>query len=276
LAIQAAKRADVAEDCVKKSVPRYLLKRVKKHLAIGAVIASLLLAGGAGAAMVKVNGLVLRADGGFTPRVLPQRTFAPIDFEGWASVEALGGGAPPPLQQIVLYFDRDGRLQTSGLATCSPAQIETASPQQARRACAKAMVGTGLAEATIALEGASLRVKSPVTLFNGPRQQGKPTVIFHAQTTVPALQTFAIVIPLERRSGYSYRATTEIPPIAGGRGSLTRVEVDVGKRYRFRGAERSYVSARCSDGVLETRGRFTFADGTVIDGAVEKPCRVVP
>jgi hypothetical protein len=250
------------------------LKRVKKSLAIGASIASLLLAGGAGAALVKVNGLVLRADGGFTPRELPRREFAPIDFEGWASVKAVGGGAPPPLQSMVLNFDRDGRLDTNGLATCSQSQIETASPQQARRLCEKAMVGTGQVDALIAVEGnATFRVTSPLTLFNAPRQDGKPTVIFHAQTTVPALQTFAVVIPLERRSGYSYRATVEIPPIAGGRGSLARVEAVVGKRFRSRGVERSYVSARCSDGVLETRGRFTFADGTIIDGSVEKPCR---
>jgi hypothetical protein len=249
---------------------------VKKQLAIGAVIASLLLAGGAGAALVKVNGLVLRADGGFTPRELPRQAFAPINFEGWADVKAVGGGMPPPLQQVVLHFDRDGRLNTRGLATCSPSQVETASPQRARNVCAKAIVGTGSVEALIALEGrAPLPVSSPLTLFNGPRQQGHPTVVFHAQTTVPALQTFAVLIPLERRSGYSYRATTEIPPIAGGRGSLTRVEVKVGKRFRAGGAERSYVSARCGDGVLETRGRFTFADGTIIDGSVEKPCRVV-
>lgn len=251
---------------------------MKRLLAIGAGIASLLLAGGAGAALVKVNGLVLRADGGFTPRDLPRREFAPIDFEGWAAVNAVGGGLPPPLQQVVLNFDRDGRLFTKGLSTCSPAQVGAASPQQARQACGGAVIGTGSVEAMIALEGqAPLRVRSPLTLLNGPRREGEPTVIFHAQTTVPVLQTFAVVIPIERRHGYyAYRATTDVPPIAGGRGALTRVEVDIGKRFRYGGAERSYVSARCSDGVLETRGRFTFADGTIIDGNVEKPCRAVP
>lgn len=251
---------------------------MKKRLAIGAAIASLLSAAGASAALVRVNGLVLRADGGFTPRELPRQEFAPIDFEGWATVNAVGGGLPPPLQQVVLNFDRDGRLFTKGLPTCSAAQVGAASPQQARSACGGAVIGTGKVEAVIALDGqAPLRVRSPLTLFNGPRQEGKPTVIFHAQTTVPVLQTFAVVIPIERRHGYyAYRATTDVPPIAGGRGALTRVEVDIGKRFRYRGAERSYVSARCSDGVLETRGRFTFADGTIIDGSVEKPCRAVP
>jgi hypothetical protein len=250
---------------------------VKKRFAIGAVIASLFLAGGAGAAMVRVDDLILRADGGFTPRELPRRAFAPIDFEGWADVKATGGGMPPAVEQIVLDFDRDGRLTTRGLATCSAQQVEAATPAQARRVCPQAIVGTGRVEALIGLPGQTpVRVGSALTLFNGPRKGGMPTVVFHARTSVPAVQTFAISIPIERRGGYySYRAVTDVPPIAEGYGALTRVEIKVGKRFRSGGAKRSYVSARCSDGILDTHGRFTFADGTVIDGAVEKPCRAV-
>ena len=65
-----------------------------------------------------------------------------------------------------------------------------------------------------------------------------------------------------------------MPPIAAGRGSLVHLDVKVGKRYRYRGSERSYTSARCGDGIFRTRGRFTFADGTVIEGSVEKACTV--
>jgi hypothetical protein len=232
---------------------------------------------GAQAALVQVNGLVLRADGGFTPRKLPQRAFAPIDFQGFAKVTAMSGGVPPPLERVLLDFDRDGRLTTAGLPTCAPSQIETASPSEARSRCPGAIVGTGSVKALIAREGqAPLPATSALTLFNGPRQGGNPSVVFHAQTTVPALQTFAVLVPIVRRSGaYSYRATLELPPIADGKGSLVYVKVKVGKRFRSAGAERSYVSARCSDSVLETLGRFDFADGTVIYGPVMKPCTVL-
>ena len=56
---------------------------------------------------------------------------------------------------------------------------------------------------------------------------------------------------------------------------VVHVDVSVGKRFRAGGAERSYVSARCSDNVLETLGRFDFADGTVIYGPVMKPCTIL-
>jgi hypothetical protein len=114
-----------------------------------------------------------------------------------------------------------------------------------------------------------------MTLFNGPRQEGKATVILHARTTVPAIQTFVITVPIERRSGaYRYRATVDVPPIADGLGAITHLDVKVGKRYRFHGTERSYASARCGDGIFRTHGRFSFADGTIIDGSIEKACTV--
>ena len=97
----------------------------------------------------------------------------------------------------------------------------------------------------------------------------------HARITVPAVQNFVITIPIEKRAGrYRYRATVDLPPIAGGHGSLTHLDASIGKRYRSGGKERSYVSARCGDGIFSTHGRFTFADGTIIDGSVEKACTV--
>jgi hypothetical protein len=251
---------------------------LKRVLAIGAAIACVLFAGGANAALVKVGNLVLTADGGFTPRTLPRQTFAPIDFTGHADLKAVDGGVPPALQQLVLDFDRDGRLSTGGLPVCLPSLLEETTPAEARGRCPNAIVGTGHVSALITREeGPPVPASSAMTLFNGPRQGGSPTVIFHARTTVPATQTFVITIPIERRHGlYSYRATVDVPLIAAGRGSLVHLDVKVGKRYRYRGSERSYTAARCGDGIFRTRGRFTFADGTVIFGSVEKACTVRP
>lgn len=239
------------------------------------LVAFAVLAAGAGAALVRVNGLVLTADGGFTPRELPRHAFAPIDFQGTANLKAVGGGPPPPLQQAVIDFDRNGRLETAGLPVCQPASLEEVTPAEARRICAGAIVGTGHVQADVPLPAGTVKASSPVTFFNGPPQEGHPTVILHARTTSPAVQTFVIAIPIERRAGaYRYRATIDVPPIFGGLGSLVHLDAKIGRHYRYRGRERSYASARCTDGVLRTRGRFTFADGTIIEGSVEKGCTV--
>jgi hypothetical protein len=228
---------------------------------------------GAGGALVAVNSLVLRADGGFQPRSLPRRQFAPIDFQGYFDIAAKGGGKPVALEQAVIDFDRDGRLGVAGLPTCPAERIGALDTAAARQACAGAIVGSGSIEALVDVGGNAVAAASPLTLFNGPRLDGKPTVILHAHFTVPATQTFAIVVPIERRAGgFRYRATLDLPSIAGGLGAVTHVDVKVGRRFSAGGRRRSYVSAHCSDGVLRTHGRFTFADGTIIDGSVEKPC----
>lgn len=229
-------------------------------------------------ALVAVNDLVLRADGGFQPRSLPRRQFAPIDFRGRFDIAAKGGGKPVALEKVVIDFDRDGRLTAGGLAVCSPERVAEAGPAEARRLCAAAIVGRGHVEALIGAPGAApLRASSALTVFNGPPRGGNPTVVLHARTTVPVPETFAIVVPIERRPGpFRYRATLELPPIAGGLGSVTHLDVKIGRRFDSGGRRHSYVSARCSDGVLQTHGRFSFADGTIIEGSVEKACLYLP
>jgi hypothetical protein len=240
-------------------------------LAVGAV----LLAGSAGAATVRVGTLVLHADGGFEPQVLPKRTYAPIHFQGFGAIKTTDGSMPPALQHIKLDFDHDGHLTTAGLPVCRPSQLEGATTQQARHRCGTAIVGTGRIGAEVDLAGiARLELRSPLTVFNGPRRNGDPTAIVHAQAPFPISETYVIVIPIERHSGtYGYQASFDIPPIAGGLGSLTYISAKIGRLYKSHGTQRSYISARCSDYILQTQGYFSFADGNVIYGSVFKACR---
>jgi len=246
-------------------------------LAMGALLAAVaaLLAGSAGAAVVRVGTLVLHADGGFQPHVLPRRTYAPIHFQGYGEIKTTDGSIPPALEHVKLDFDRDGHLTTAGLSACRPSQLEGAATEQARHRCGGAIVGTGHIGAAVGLAGlVRVDLRAPLTLFNGPRRDGNPTVILHAQAPFPVSETYVVTIPIERRGGiYGYRAEFDVPSIAGGLGALTDISVKVGRLYRFHGAQRSYVSARCSDYILQTQGYFSFADGNVIYGSVFKSCR---
>jgi hypothetical protein len=237
-----------------------------------------LLAGVSGAATVRVGTLVLHADGSFEPRLLPERTYAPIHFQGYGEVKTTNGSLPPALEHVKIDFDRDGHLTTAGLPACPPDKLEGAAPKQARARCSGSIVGTGHLAAAIPLAGlGQIGMRSPLTIFNGPRQGGNPTAVLHAQAPFPVSETYVIVVPIERRKGiYGYRAEFDIPPIAGGLGSLTRIDAKIGRLYRAGGSERSYVSARCSDYILQTQGYFSFADGNVIYGSVFKACRPRP
>ena len=241
-------------------------------LALSALAIAAASAAGDGA-LVEVNDIILRADGGFQPQSLPRHRYAPIDFEGHVDLAAKGGGRPSPLQQALVDFDRDGRLSVNGLPTCAPEAIATASSEEARRICRGAIVGTGHLGALVSLPSGLVQAGSALTIFNGPRLEGNPTAVLHARFTVPATQTYAIVVPIEPLSGrFRYRARLDLPPLAAGLGALTHIDVRIGRRYRAGGKSRSYVAARCSDNILQTHGRFSFEDGTVISGQVEKFC----
>jgi hypothetical protein len=251
-------------------------RRLRRALPFLAILATVVVfAATAGAsATVETQELRLVLNAAFQPRDLPVHSFAPVQFEGSVDVSRPGGGEPPALAQIVLDFDRDGRLDAGGLPSCPPERIAAASVAEARRLCKGAIVGTGKLEALVGLASGPVPTSSALTLFNGPRQEGHPTVIVHAQTTVPATQTYAIVVPIEKRRGeFRYRATVDIPPLAGGLGAITAIDVKVGRRYTAGGVKRSYVVARCSDHILRSHAIFTFANGLVIEGAgLEKYC----
>lgn len=253
----------------------------RRLVVVGALLAAAasLLAGSAGAATVRVGTLVLHADGGFEPRLLPKRKFAPIHFQGYGQIKTTDGSMPPALRHVKLEFDHDGRVTTAGLPECPVAKLEGATTTQARRRCRGAIVGSGHVAAVVSLAGlARIYMHVPLTLFNGPRRDGNPTVLGHAQAPFPISETYVIVAPIERIHGsiYGYRSEFDIPPIAGGLGSLSRIDATVGRRYSFHGRRLSLVSARCSDYILQTRGLFSFADGTIISGSVFKPCTPRP
>jgi len=232
----------------------------------------------ADAARVSVGPLIVRADGGFTPRQLPRDSYKSIRFEGHGDIEMRDGSAPPPLERIKLEFDRDGKLTTIGLPACQASQIASATTAEARSRCGNAQVGKGTIEATAALPFLGrVEVRAPLTLFNGPKQGRAWTVLAHSYTDVLLPETYVVTIPVQpRRGAYAYRATFDIPPLLGGLAALTHIDATVGRRYSAGGRERSFISARCSDGVLQTQGYARFEGNIVISGSLFKPCSVKP
>ena len=245
---------------------------------VGTILALAILATAATAYGFELHGpgFIVNANGGISPTALPRRAFAPIEFQGHVNVAARDGGVPTALQQAVLDFDSDGRLSTYGLPTCSVGQIEAATSEEARTVCKSSIVGTGQLSTLIAAPGqAPVPTTSQLTLFNGLPQNGDPTIILHARISGPVTQTLAVVVPIERLSGaYGYRVRLDIPPIAGGEGALTHIDLKVGRHYSVDGRRRSYISARCSRGILQTHGEFTFSNSFFFTGTFVKTCTV--
>jgi hypothetical protein len=228
-------------------------------------------------ARVVFGNLVLIANGGFHPDKLPEKTFAPINVQGNATLKTKDGTVPPPLKTVVIMIDKNAHVETRGLPTCQPGRIANTTVAQARAACKNAIVGTGTAKAIITTPGEPpIPATSPLTFFNGPPQDGNATVIIHAYATVPSPTTYVLVTTIEKinKGAFGYKVSTDVPSIAGGNGSLIATSVKIGRIYKYKGGTYGYASARCATGLLQARGKLTFADGTVIAGSFFKPCWV--
>jgi hypothetical protein len=243
-------------------------------------LSSLILLGGAAKALeFRVGDLILNAEGGFKPTALPKHEDAPITLYGRGGLSTVSGGLPPIVSTIEIEFDRHGHVDTTGLPVCHASQLQSTTVPTARRNCPGAIVGKGYGHAVVSFpEQKPIPISSPITLFNGPRKHGDPTVFAHAYTTVPVPTTFVVPIVIERihHGVYGYRTIATIPKIAGGAGHPIAGNLKVARDWTYKGRRHSYVNARCETGRLQARAKVTFDDGTSINGSFAKKCTVRP
>jgi len=243
----------------------------------------LLLAGAAvseaPALRLRAGDILIDAHGDFSPRTLPRHRNAPITIRGGGRITTVSGGLPPRLETIAIEFDRHGSVVTTGLPRCSLGRLIATTTKTARRLCPGAIVGGGFGKAQVKLpEQDAFPVSSPITLFNGPRRGGDPTVLAHAHLTQPVPTTFIVAIAIERidKGIYGYRTQATIPKIADGAGIPVSGSLRVGRRWTHAGRRYSYVNARCETGRLQARGEFGFDDGTQLSGTFLRACGVRP
>ena len=125
-------------------------------------------------------------------------------------------------------------------------------------------------------EQAAFPVSSPITLFNGARKNGNPTLFAHAHLEQPVPATFVVPVVIEKidKGIYGYRTSARIPPIANGAGIPVSGSLRIGRKWTHRGESHSYVNARCETGRLQARAEFSFDDGTRLNGTFLRPCQV--
>ncbi len=267
------KRLGAAQDAARKAASRRV--RVAKRTLIATALALFILAGTASAARVVSEGIIIVANGSFTPTALPKTHNAPIALSGSVNISTVSGALPPALQTMTLEFDRHASLQTTGLSVCTSAELQSTTVAEARKICAGAIVGEGEAHAVLDLpEQAPTPISLPITLFNGPRVNGDPSVLAHAYTTVPLPTTFVVPIVIEpvHDGVYGYRVKVAIPQIVGASGIPLSGHLTIGRKWTYKGHHYSYVNARCEVGFLQVHGLFSFSDGFLLSGTLFEPC----
>jgi hypothetical protein len=254
--------------------------RMRKNLSRVVVVVTALCFVGAGTAYalkLQVGKIILFTNGGFTPTELPKNEDAPIKLYGFIRILTTDGTPPSPLKEFTIEYDRHGHVETRGLQVCTRARLIATTTAQARAKCRGAIVGKGFGTAEVNFpDQAPIPASTPLTIFNGPKKNGNPTVFGHAYLTVGGPSTFIVPIEIQKinKGRYGFRTVARIPRIVNGYGTPKYGRLKIGRTWKYKGKTLSYANARCPDGRLQARGHFRFMDGTTLQGTIFRPCTV--
>jgi hypothetical protein len=256
---------------------------MKRRLFISALFASVVIVGVAAthAEVVPSGNLRVKFNADFDPHALPRTRPAPVRIEIQGSITTTDGSHPPPLRWLEVELNRNGHLTTTGLPVCSAPLLQSTSTDQALSRCGSSVVGRGDFKAEVSL-GGDVPASGKIIAFNS-RLSGKPALLLHFFARVPV--RFTLVVPLKiihRTEGeFGTLLRTRVPKLAGGLGSITQIDLTIGRRYSFHGQRRSYASAACSapanlnSGLFSfVRARFRFESHPEIRSKLIRTCQV--
>jgi hypothetical protein len=251
------------------------------------LVASLIVAAAAVAAVataalgrpqvVKVGNLIITVDGGVFPGRLPAHSYAPIGLRAEARLATADESHLPAARHLIVEFDKNGYLNTTGLPHCTVGRLKNTLTSEAKRICASSLIGFGRAGAEIEFpEQPPFFASGQMLIFNGPPKGGHPVLIFHVYAHVPAPTTFVTTAVVGKATGaYGTRVEVTVPTIVAGQGSLTFARLVVKKHWKAGGKTQNLLLARCPNGRFLTRGKMTFANGDSISGKVIRTCTPV-
>jgi hypothetical protein len=229
------------------------------------------------ATVVRTGNLVLRLNGGVTPKALPKHELAPMGFHASGSLATTDGSHPPALEEAVFDTDRDLVVGVEGLPACSLAKLVAQDTEHAEAACRGAILGKGSASVEVSFpEQEPIHSTGPLVLFSGGERNGAITLLAHAYVNVPAPTAVVATVRVtrQRQGPYGLHFVVEVPRIAGGAGSVIAANLSARRVYSYRGERRSLLSGRCADGRFLARGSFRYRDGTVLSGRLVRTCEV--
>lgn len=224
----------------------------------------LLGAGLARAELSQLGNVRISFDGDISPRSLPRDRPAPVTVNVEGAIATTDGTHPPPVRQIQIALNRNGRLSAVGLPACSGPQLQATSTATALTRCRPSLVGHGRfgAEVQFASEQPVAATGAMLAFFG--RSAGRPALLLHLYLTQPVQTTLVLPLVIARKAQGRYGTflSARIPTLAGGLGSVTRIDLTIGRSYRYRGQSRSFISASCPAPAGFTLGNFTLARGT--------------
>ncbi len=257
-----------------------------RKIALGALSASLLLLGALGtiasAQPVEKNGVVVNFGGGIFPSTLPRSGAAPVSVQMEGKITTTSGAAPPKLLTISLAINKYGKIDPTGLPTCSAAKLNSVPSAVAKRSCGAALVGHGNVTTRVALPGQNpFATNGGLLAFNG-KVGGKPAILAQVSSVAPQPLTYVLEFVVEKTHGqFGNTLVAKLPPIASGYGYISAFDMDLSRQFPFHGKTESFASADCPAPKGFTKASFSFAKanfefegGTNVSSTLVRECKV--
>jgi hypothetical protein len=226
--------------------------------------------------------LISALDGRISPNFLPRQRPAPVTFHLEGNLHTEDGSLLPKVRRLELAIAGSGKLETRGLPICPRRLLRDTRPDEALAVCRSALVGRGRVEA-VAVVPRQLpsEIRAQLLAFNGRTREGGRAILLHVYSAQPPI---SLVIPFAIRRHPGSFHTALVADLSAALGPLPRfagVEVELGRSFRYRGRQRSYLSASCplpqslSVGFLPiARATYTLAGGRRLSTEIVRGCRV--
>jgi hypothetical protein len=255
-----------------------------RRLAIAILLAVCLPATGAAALQFVQQGTLRVAfDARLLPHALPRERPAPVTVQLGGSVRTTDGSTPPQLRELSIAMNRAGLVSVAGLPSCEAADLQQTTTQAALSQCRAALVGHGHFAANVDFPGAPIfPARGTVLVFNNSRP-GRMGLLLHLYGSSPVRAAFVLPFRIKRHSGGKFGTvfSTRLPQLASDLGYVTDIDLTIGRKYRYEGRRRSFISASCAapagfPGALFelARATFDFADGARLVSRLPGDCKV--
>ena len=255
----------------------HLAAAVGMSLCAIALFASVALAG----EVTQKGNLQVTVAGKLSPKTLPRTGTAPVAVTVGGKVSTTDQTEPPQLQKLVIEINRQGHIDPTGLPTCPIAKIETTNNGHALSAC---RASAGRHGPVLRHDHASRSSPLPDQGETvGLQWHGRPKACALRPHLSPTPFSTSFVITFEIKNGghgnFGTILTSNLEKALGTQRNLTGIEMTLNRRYSYRGARRSYVSAGCPapKGVRSViyqlaRTSFTFANAGTLTTTLNRTC----
>jgi hypothetical protein len=255
-----------------------LAKRWTQTLVVGATLFLLVAAGIASAekpVKVQAGDVIVSFNAGIRPKRLPKSQPAPVTLSFASNVATASGNQPPQLRTIVLEADKNISVNAKGLPVCALGKLRRQDTKGAKRACAKAIVGSGRMSARVQFpESAPFISKSTLLAFNGGSRGGKTRILLHAylSSPVPAAVVTVLKVSKIHKGRLGLRFVASVPTDAGGSRSTVGFRLKIGRNFTYRGKRQGYLLAKCPDGHLDFLGTAVFQGAPSVSARTNRSC----